>query len=220
MDLIIEPLLSLEDRLLSFSSRTPVAVVIDLLLRLHNAPEWRDPITLYFCGADDEGVRPQRTLSALEFLQLHSVLQRLRSEVHPTALGLTAGYFESLLLASCARGKRHLLPSAMLCVGPLEIADLPLSNAIGLGNQQGPSLLDQARVLVQAQLDHVLAGLHLSPGLWQVPRVLSAEAAISAGLADAIVPIHTPTPHNQKSRDSNAAPERYANLRQLQRNER
>ena len=213
MDLIIEPLLSLEDRLLSFSPRTPVAVVIDRLLRLHNVPEWLDPITLYFCGADDEGVRPQRTLSALEFLQLHSVLQRLRSPVYPTALGLI-GNFSSVLLASCARGKRHLLPSAMLCVGPLEIADLPLSDAIGLAQRhQGPSLRDQARALIQAQLDHILAGLHLAPGLWQAPRVLSAEAAISAGLADAIVPIQTPTPNHEPNL------EKHANHRQFQRDQ-
>ena len=105
-------------------------------------------------------------------------------------------------------------------MGPLEIADLPLSDAIGLDQRhQGPSLRDQARALIQAQLDHILTGLHLAPGLWQAPRVLSAEAAIKAGLADAIVPIHTPAPHRQEGRDNQLAPERYANLRQLQRDQ-
>ena len=109
---------------------------------------------------------------------IHRGLQSLKSPVHATASGLFATMKE-LLLASCAKGKRAMLPSAMVCVGRLDIGDLPLAHSIGLGNP-GPSLRDQARALVQAQLEHILEGLNLAPGLWQAPLVLSAHAAIKA----------------------------------------
>lgn len=221
MDLLIEPLLDFEGRVICLSPRTPVSVFIDRLLRLHSAPAWRDPITLYLAGADDVGASPQRTLSALEFLQLHSIFKSLRSRLDATALGLLTG-FEPLVLASCAKGKRCMLPTAMACVGPLEIGDLPLSNAIGLGNRNhnGPSLRDQAHALVQAQLDHILDELNLAPGLWRAPCVLTADLAISMGLADAIVPIHTPALHQQEKRDSQAIPQSYGKPRQFQRDQR
>jgi hypothetical protein len=188
MEMIIEPLVDFEARVVCLSARTPVSVLVDRLLRLQSAPQWREPITLYLLG-DDEGGSKQRTLSALEFLMLYSVIRALRSAVHGVALGLHRG-FEPLLLAACQRGNRLLLPTAMACVGPFEIEELPLSNApVGLAPHPGQSLREQAKGLVHAQLNHILIDLGLDRSLWQEPRVLTAGGAIKAGIADAIVPV-------------------------------
>lgn len=184
-----EPLVSIEARLLCLSKRTPIAIVTDRLLRLQNESRWRQPILLYLLGADDGDGSSQSSLSALDFLTLYSVLRTLRSPVHGVALGLLRGY-EPLVLAACERGHRLLLPTAMACVGPFEIGQLPLSDtAVGLTHSAGLSLREQAKTLVQAQLNVILNELGLDPSFWQQPKVLMAESTIKIGLADAIVPM-------------------------------
>jgi len=184
---IVEPIVDFEARILCLPPLEPVSIVVDRMLRLDAAPVGLEPINLYLACADDQ---PESISSTFDFLWLFSVMRMLRSPVHGTALGILRG-FEALLLASGKRGKRFVLHNAMASVGNVEICDLPLAGWVGLGEGHESSHHDQANALVPFQLGKILGELNLSPTLWEAPRILTAGAAITAELADSIVPIPT-----------------------------
>jgi hypothetical protein len=188
MNQLVEPLVDLDARILSVSTNTSIALVIDRLLRLQSGRDWRSPIYIYLPGADGT-VSESRELSAMDFLTLHAIFQRLRSCVRGVGLGLL-GPFETLTLASCQAGHRYLLPSAMCCAGALEMGQLPFSDHIGLTGDLRVSLREQAARLIRAQLDQVLAQLGLPATVWQAPsKLLGAQSCLEARIADRIVPI-------------------------------
>jgi len=184
----MEPLFDLWGRTVAVGGSLPMDAVSDALLRMHSAKKWQTPITLYL------GVRsePQRRISAAEALQICALIRSLRSPVHTVGLGLLHG-FEPLVLAAGKPGQRHLLPSALISLGGLEVDDVPLPNGtVGLSHRNhGPSLRDQACILMTNQIRELAVELGLPGKLWARPRVITAAHAVNLGFADQIVPKST-----------------------------
>lgn len=182
-----DPLIDFDSRLLNFSANTPTNLVVDLLLRLHNAKNWAEPVTIYISPSENSSA-----LTVLEFLKIHAVLRAIRSPVHTVALGMLRGY-ELLLLASGVKGHRHILEHSLLFVEPFGFEGLPFTDhPIGIEHVKGTSLYEQATELLRAELAVVLRHMRLDATLFQTPRVLSAAQAIALGIADRVAPFPKP----------------------------
>lgn len=185
-----DPLVDMDNRIINLSPRVPAEVFIDRLLRLQNHSDWQKPITVYLTPCE-EG---KSSLGPLNFLQIHAVMRAVRSPLHTVALGMLRGY-EVLLLAAGCKGHRHLLEHSVICLEPFNLDDLPFSSRhIGLDQTVGGSLREQARQILQAELDCILKDLSLDAKLFRSPTIICAQDAIRFGVADSIVPIATPAP--------------------------
>jgi hypothetical protein len=185
----MEPLFDLYGRTLCVGQGNPAAC-LDALLRMNSdTKRWRTPITAYL----GVGAEPARALRASEALALCGVIASLRSPLHTIGMGLLTG-FQALVLAAGRPGHRHLLRHALVSVGTLDLEELPLPNGeLGLTAQRnGPSLRAQAQALLRVEIAQLSRRLGLSAGLWQAPRILSAQETIQAGLADSLVPALLP----------------------------
>jgi ATP-dependent protease ClpP protease subunit len=149
--------------------------------------DWQTPITVYVSS----GSNAESRLSAVEAIQLSSLISCLRSPVHTIALGLVHG-FEPMLLAAGRRGHRYLLPHALVCIGPLNIEHLQVPNGPAGLNNHSPSLRETAKQLLTRQIEELCAGFGVKPELWKYPRVLTPSEAIEIGLADQVVPTLAP----------------------------
>lgn len=184
------PLYDLAGRTLCVGSGASVAEAVDALLRMNASPNSRQtPITLYL----GLGGQKEPPLSALEAVQLSSLIGALRSPVHTVGIGLLRG-FEMLVLAAGQRQHRHLLPHALLCVSEIEISNLQLPKGAAGLNTRSHSLRELARTLLTGQIRCLASQLGLAPGLWDHPRLLTARQAIELGLADQLVPTFSPQP--------------------------
>lgn len=190
MFLELEPLLDFEGRTICLSTRTPVPVVIDRLLRLDNASKSHDPITLYLLGGDDSEAPQPGAVSALEFLSLYSALRTLRSEIHGMAIGAVLSGFEALALAACTRGRRHILASTMLSIAPLGLESAPGFNPV-LCTEAELLQSSQARNMVAEQVESVVAALGLDLANWRTPMLFSATYALKLGIADHVAGIES-----------------------------
>ena len=196
-----DPLVDLDARLLSISSNTPTPIVIDRLLRLQNGDDWQKPITVYISPAEDN-----RSIGVLDFLQIYAVTRVLRSPIHTVALGTLRGY-DPLILAAGQRGHRHILNHSLICLEPFKFDGLPFcERPIGMAQAPGASLREQAEKLLRAELDAIMQDLRLDRDLFKIPKIVSAEESIAKGLADAIVPIHTPRMVREKQPDLSPKP--------------
>jgi hypothetical protein len=63
---------------------------------------------------------------------------------------------------------------------------------IGMGQAQGPSLRDQAERFLRAELHQIVIDLR-DLNLFSSAQIVSRERAIALGIADAMVPIMTPS---------------------------
>ena len=179
-----DPLVDLNARILSISVDTPTQIVIDRLLRLNNAKNWQEPITIYISPSEDS-----RSLTILDFLQIHAVLKICRAPIHTVALGMLRG-FEVLLLANGTKGHRKILEHSLLCIEPFRFDNLPFADSpIGIGQQQGASLREQAESLLRRELDTVFQELNLDPAVFHRSQIIGSERGISLGIADAVVSI-------------------------------
>ena len=182
--MLINPLVDIQSRVLCLSSRTPICAVIESLQFFGRNPE---PIWLHLLGYDEDSHQPSR-LSAFEFLRLRAVLSAMRTPVHALAVGCLQDY-EPLVLASCHPSCRHILQGAMISVGPLRLDDLPFPGAELEVPADVGTEWNITKNHLRRQLDEVLGALSLDPHLWLKERVLSAQAAVKAGLADSVIDI-------------------------------
>jgi ATP-dependent protease ClpP protease subunit len=133
-------------------------------------------------------------LTAIEAVQMCSLLPSLRSAVHTVGLGLLHG-FEPLVLAAGHPGHRHLLPHALISIGGLEVEGVPQlpNGTVGLAHHhQGLSLREQAKAMITTQIRQLSKDFRLPRDLWTNPRVITAAQAVQVGLADALVPSINP----------------------------
>jgi ATP-dependent protease ClpP protease subunit len=192
-----DPLVDLDARVLSVSVNTPSQIVIDRLLRLQNGDDWREPITLYIAAAEDN-----RSVGVLDFLQIHAIIQTLRSPVRTVALGGMLRGYEVLLLADGERGHRHILEHSLLCLEPFRFQGLPFTDGpIGMEQVPGLSMREQAEQLLTAEMGVVLQRLRLEPTLFETARIIGAAEAISRGIADLVVPVAKPNPEPAHKRN-------------------
>lgn len=160
----------------------PIAVIIDRLFRFHAAKEWTQPITLHINSSSSA----ERSLS--EFVQLHAVLQLLRSPIHTITLGGIIRGLDVLLMAAGVKGHRYLLPHSIVCIEPFNFGGIGLGkHQMGLGTKREGSVREQATELLAIELNRIVCQLGLRPDLFKEPRVVTAETAIQLGLADVIV---------------------------------
>jgi hypothetical protein len=84
----------------------------------------------------------------------------------------------------------------------------PITLYLGVGNDSARALR-ATEALLRVEIAQLSRQLGLSPGLWQRPRVLSAQQTIQAGLADSLVPTFSPqiALSHQPSRDITPAHE-------------
>jgi hypothetical protein len=201
------PLFDLHARTLAIGHGAPLATVIDALLRMNgDSRRWKTPITLYL----GVGSATELTVSASDALALSSVIRSMRSAIHPIGIGVLRG-FEAIVLASGSRCHRHLLPDAVVCIGGIELAEFQMPNGtVGL-NRHGPTLREQAKVLLAGNIRRFAQRTGLPTDFWDETRVLDAQSAVSVGLADHLVPLINPTFVPSPTREKKYEPS-YPNL--------
>jgi hypothetical protein len=101
--------------------------------------------------------------------------------------------YEPLLLAAGQKGHRHILIRSLICLEPFRFDGWPFNDTtIGMGQAQGPSLRDQAERFLRAELHQIVIDLR-DLNLFSSAQIVSRERAIALGIADAMVPIMTPS---------------------------
>lgn len=182
------PLFDIKARTLAIGHGVPLSVAMDALLRMNgDSRRWKTPVTLYL----GVGSGTECALSGSDALALASVIRSMRSPVHPIGLGVLRG-FEAVVLVSGLPGKRYLTQDAMVCIDGLASVEISLPNG-SMGIQpHNMSLREQAKTLIVNHLVQFATHNGLPPRFWDEARVISAQDAIQARLADHLVPQLSP----------------------------
>jgi ATP-dependent protease ClpP protease subunit len=147
---------------------------VESLLRLQNTKDFKRPITLYILSD------PQTPLLSFgEALLLCDTILALQSPVRTIGLGILDA-MQALILAS-GTDKRLLLPHALVEIRDLSAHGLGLKKAIGL-----PGPLRESPGAAQEYFERLLKRLNLSREAFAVQQTLSAEAAVTHGIADSV----------------------------------
>jgi hypothetical protein len=185
----VQPFLDFKGRTLSLGGGISTPVACDALLRLQNSQDWERPITIYLGVSEPHDV----PLSALDALQVSSLIGCLRVPVIRTvALGLLRGY-EPLVLAAGSRGQRHLMAQALLFFGEPTADTLTFEMKVGGLNPRGQCPRDRLRQWCAVQTSKLLTEFGVKVGTWPSGQLLNPDQAIEMGFGDAIVPNRCPT---------------------------
>jgi hypothetical protein len=193
----MEPLLDLHGRTLCIGSAFSLDAAVEAILRMQNARNWKDPISVYLgIGAAD-----RRMLTSCEAITLCGIISLVRSPVHTFGVGALLMGWESLVLAAGCPGHRYLLPHTLLSIAPVDSGNLPLPNGqIGWSGKQEFSLRAQATAALNSEISRLVVRLGLPPELWETPKILSARDAVHLRLADSLISSITPKPPSHELR--------------------
>ncbi len=187
----MQPLFDLEGRVMSIGGSLSAERVIDALLRMQNSTNWTKPITVYL-GLVDRVQQPG--VGPFEAVQICTLLRHIRVPVVRTVgIGGLLKDYEPMVLAAGTPGHRYLLRHSVLVPALASPTELPFPGPVpGLG-QAKQSMREAIHRIHMDQIASLCAELAI-PRRWE-NLVLPAEAAISAGFADALIREKTAVPN-------------------------
>ncbi len=177
----MEPLYDFRGRTLPVGTGLTANAIVDGLLRLHAGKHHAKPVTIYVVGGNDPA-----PISAVEAMMIAEVMRTVRSPLRTAGFGLLTGWLP-LILACGTVGQRYLLPHTLVSLSPPDWIHGLQKTVIGLHRSANEPAQQQTERLLQQQHQELLAELKLPAKTFATHRILSASAAIEAGIADHVV---------------------------------
>lgn len=179
----MQPFLDLKGRTLCIGGGVSTRLIYDTLLRLQNASDWERPITIYLGVGEPE----HKPLSAIDALQICSLIQCLRIGVIRTVgLGLLLGH-EPLVLAAGTPGSRFMAPQSLLIFGEAALELVAVQNKVAGLKPNANCPREILQNWCSQQTSRLLSDFGVKVSEWPAGRILPGSDALLMGFADEIL---------------------------------